>query len=197
MLQQTIHEISHRNMKSIPIIFDRLVIIYSTTESVEEILKAEEESGTPVNVSMDCLSGETLGKSLPFMARDGYWIIISTLAGIETNIPLRPLLTKGLYLVDSMLRNRTPEFKASILSQLVKEVWPKIESGAMKPSIYKGLPMEQARSPRYFGTQRKYRQSRTTGLQGKLKYWSCIDALVSGNLIIKHGSWWRRWLVFR
>lgn len=120
------------------------VIINSTTQSVEEILRTEEENGTPVNVSMDCLSGETLGKSMPFMARGGYWIVISTLAGIETNIQLRPLLTKGLHLVGSMLRNRTPEFKAYILSELVEKVWPKIENGDIKPSIYKVLPIEQA-----------------------------------------------------
>ena len=93
---------------------------------------------------MDCLSGETLGKSLPYMARGGYWIVISTLAGIETNIQLRPLLTKGLHLVGSMLRNRTPEFKAQILSELVSKVWPKIESGEIKPSIYKILPITEA-----------------------------------------------------
>lgn len=120
------------------------VIINSVTQDVAEILKSEEENGTPVNVSMDCLCGETLGKSLPFMARGGYWIVISTLAGIETNIQLRPLLTKGLHLVGSMLRNRTPEFKAYILSELVEKVWPKIECGAIKPSIYKILPVEQA-----------------------------------------------------
>lgn len=120
------------------------VIINSTTQSVEEILKAEEENGTPVNVSMDCLCGETLGKSLPYMASGGYWIVISTLAGIETYIQLRPLLTKGLHLVGSMLRNRTPEFKAFILAELVEKVWPKIESGAIKPSIYKVLPIEKA-----------------------------------------------------
>lgn len=120
------------------------VIINSTTEDVAEILKAEEENGTPVNVSMDCLSGETLGKSLPYMARGGYWIVISTLAGIETNIQLRPLLTKGLHLVGSMLRNRTPQFKAYVLAELVEKVWPKIESGAIRPSIYKVLPIEQA-----------------------------------------------------
>ena len=111
------------------------VIINSNTQCVEDILKKEEENGTPVNVSMDCLSGETLGKSLPYMARGGYWIVISTLAGVETNIQLRPLLTKGLHLVGSMLRNRTPEFKEYILSELVKNVWPKIESGAITPSI--------------------------------------------------------------
>ena len=120
------------------------VVINSTTQCVEEILKAEEERGTPVAVSMDCLSGETLGKSLPYMARGGYWIVISTLAGIETNVQLRPLLTKGLHLVGSMLRNRTPEFKAYILSELVKNVWPKIEDGTIKPSIYRVLPMSRA-----------------------------------------------------
>lgn len=120
------------------------IIINSSEEKVEEVLENEEKNGTPVNVSMDCLSGETLGKSLPFMARGGYWIVISTLAGIETKVLLRPLLTKGLHLVGSMLRNRTPEFKAYILSELVKNVWPKIESGEIKPSIYKVLPIEQA-----------------------------------------------------
>ena len=120
------------------------IIINSKTQSVEEILKKEEENGTPVSVSMDCLSGETLGKSLPYMARGGYWIVISTLAGVETNIQLRPLLTKGLHLVGSMLRNRTPEFKAYILSELVKNVWPKIEDGTIKPSIYKVLPITEA-----------------------------------------------------
>ena len=120
------------------------IIINSSKENVEEVLKKEEENGTPVNVSMDCLSGATLGKSLPYMARGGYWIVISTLAGTETNILLRPLLTKGLHLVGSMLRNRSPEFKAYILSELVKNVWPKIENGEINPSIYKVLPIEQA-----------------------------------------------------
>lgn len=120
------------------------IIINSNKECVEKVLENEEKNGTAVNVSMDCLSGETLGKSLPFMARGGYWIVISTLAGIETKILLRPLLTKGLHLVGSMLRNRPPEYKAYILSELVKNVWPKIENGEIRPSIYKVFPIQQA-----------------------------------------------------
>lgn len=120
------------------------VIINSSVQDVAEVLKKEEENGTPVHVSMDCLCGETLGKSLPYMARGGYWIVISTLAGIETTLQLRPLLTKGLHLVGSTLRSRAPEFKAFILSELVEKVWPKIEDGTIQPSIYKVLPMEQA-----------------------------------------------------
>lgn len=120
------------------------IIINSNRECVEEVLENEEKDGRPVNVSMDCLSGETLGKSLPFMARGGYWVVISTLAGVETKIMLRPLLTKGLHLVGSMLRNRTPEFKAYILSELVQNVWPEIENGKIRPTIYKVFPIEQA-----------------------------------------------------
>jgi len=120
------------------------VIINSTTTDVASVLAQEEANGTPVAVSMDCLSGETLGKSLPYMARGGYWVVISTLAGIETTVQLRPLLTKGLHLVGSMLRNRTPEFKAYLLNQLVEKVWPKIENGQIRPSVYKVLPMAEA-----------------------------------------------------
>ena len=119
-------------------------ILNSETQDVAAALAEEEKNGTPVAVSMDCLSGETLGKSLPYMARGGYWVVISTLAGIETTVQLRPLLTKGLHLVGSMLRNRTPQMKATILAELVERVWPKIEDGSIKPSIYKVLPMAEA-----------------------------------------------------
>lgn len=120
------------------------VIIDSSSQNVEDVLEQEEKNGTPVSVSMDCLCGETLGKSLPFMAEGGYWVVISTLAGIETKIMLRPLLTKGLHLVGSMLRKRPSEEKSILLSELVEKVWPKIESGEMTPSIYKVLPIENA-----------------------------------------------------
>ena len=120
------------------------LVINSSKEAVADVLKAEEEAGRAVNVSMDCLCGETLGQSLPYMARGGYWIVISTLAGVETNVQLRPLLTKGLHLVGSTLRSRTPEFKAQLLATLVEKVWPKLESGQLKTMVYKTLPIEQA-----------------------------------------------------
>lgn len=120
------------------------VIINSTREDVSSVLQCEEENGNPVNVSMDCLCGETLGKSLPYMAEGGYWIVISTLAGTESKVLLRPLLTKGLHLVGSMLRKRSFEYKAKLLTELVEKVLPKLENGEIQPSVYKILPFEQA-----------------------------------------------------
>ena len=118
-------------------------IIIQEKESIPQVFERLEKEGRPVNVCMDCLSGEDLGKAMPFMARGGYWVVISTLAGVETNIKLRPLLTKGLHLVGSMLRNRTNQMKAEILGGLVDTVWPYIESGKIVPSVYKVLPIEQ------------------------------------------------------
>ena len=118
-------------------------VIIQEQESIPEVFERLEKEGRPVNVCMDCLSGEDLGKAMPYMARGGYWVVISTLAGIETNIKLRPLLTKGLHLVGSMLRNRTNQKKAEILNGLVKTMWQHLENGTIKPSIYKVLNMEQ------------------------------------------------------
>ena len=118
-------------------------IIVQEKESIPEVFERLEKEGRPVNVCMDCLSGEDLGKAMPFMAQGGYWVVISTLAGVETNIKLRPLLTKGLHLVGSMLRNRTNAMKAEILNGLVENMWGYLENGAIKPSIYKVLPMEE------------------------------------------------------
>ena len=118
-------------------------IIVQEKESIPAAFERLEKEGRPVNVCMDCLSGEDLGAAMPYMARGGYWIVISTLAGIETQIKLRPLLTKGLHLVGSMLRNRTNEEKRDILAALVKDMWPHLESGKIKPSIYKVLPFAE------------------------------------------------------
>ena len=118
-------------------------IIVQENESIPDVFGRLEKDGRPVNVCMDCLGGRDLGQALSHMARGGYWVLISTLAGTETSVSLRPLLTKGLHLVGSMLRNRSNETKADILSALVKNVWPLIESGRIRPSVYKILPAEQ------------------------------------------------------
>ncbi|HML47893.1 MAG TPA: NAD(P)H-quinone oxidoreductase [Clostridia bacterium] len=120
------------------------VVIVSSAQKTEDVLKREMEAGHPVNVAMDCLSGETLGLCLPYMAEGGRWIVISTLAGTTTEIPLRALLTRDLTVRGSMLRKRSPEEKAQILAGLVRDVWPHLEAGRIRPSIDRIMPITQA-----------------------------------------------------
>lgn len=120
------------------------IIVNTSKEKLSGAFKIEDENGHPVNMAMDCLGGKMLGESLSYMAESGYWVVISTLAGIETKVQLRPVLTKGLHIVGSMLRKRSSTEKAQLLSELVEKVWPKLESGEIKPSVYKILPIEEA-----------------------------------------------------
>ncbi len=120
------------------------VIINSAKEDTAEVIKEVAENGYPIDVAIDCLAGETIGEAFPFVNEGCRWVLISTLAGITTTVPLRALLTKGIEFKGSMLRKRTVKEKGEILASLVDKVWPKIESGEIKPTIYKVLPMSEA-----------------------------------------------------
>ena len=120
------------------------VIIDSSCQDTVEVIKAEAEAGHPIDVAIDCLAGETIGKCFPYVNEGCRWVLISTLAGTVTEVPLRALLTKGITFKGSMLRKRSVAEKRQILSQLVERVWPKLEDGSIQPTIYKVLPMEQA-----------------------------------------------------
>ncbi len=120
------------------------VVIDSTSENVVEIIKREAENGHPIDVAIDCLAGETIGEAFPYVNEGCRWVLISTLAGTSTNIPLRALLTKGIELKGSMLRKRSVAEKGDILKNLTEKVWTKIEDGEIRPTVYKILPMCEA-----------------------------------------------------
>jgi NADPH:quinone reductase len=120
------------------------VIINTATQDTSEILKRQKEAGYPVDLAIDCLGGEMLGKCLPYMAREGRWIVIATLAGDTTTVDLRSLHITGISLMGTTLRSRTLDVKAKILAELVRSFWPKVESGQVRPTIYKVLPITEA-----------------------------------------------------
>lgn len=120
------------------------VVVDTSKEDVVEVIKKEAENGHPIDVAIDCLAGEVIGKAFPYVNEGCRWVLISTLAGTETNVPLRALLTKGIEFKGSMLRKRSVKEKSQILASLAEKVWEKIENGQIVPSIYKILPFEDA-----------------------------------------------------
>lgn len=121
---------------------DRVVV--TTKENIADVLKEEMENGNPVDVAIDCLGGEIMGSCLPYLSHGARWIMIAALAGQKTEIDLKNIYVRNVRIIGSTLRSRTPETKAEILARLVKEVWPKVESGEVKPTIYKVLPITEA-----------------------------------------------------
>ena len=120
------------------------VIINTSKEKTADVLKQQLADGTSVDVAIDCLGGEHMGECLPYLTHGARWIMIAALAGVKTEIDLKNIYVRNVRIIGSTLRSRTPEMKAYILSELVKNVFPKIESGEIKPTIYKTLPITEA-----------------------------------------------------
>ncbi len=121
---------------------DRVVV--TTKEDISEVLKEELENGRPVDVAIDCLGGEIMGKCIHYLKHGARWIVIAALAGTKTEIDLKNIYVRNVRIVGSTLRSKTPEVKAQILKALVENVWSKVSSGEVKPTIYKILPIEEA-----------------------------------------------------
>ena len=120
------------------------VVIDSRRENVAEVLKQQLADGHPVDVAIDCLGGKIMGGCLPYLSHGARWIMIAALAGTETTIDLKNIYVRNVRIIGSTLRSRTPAVKAQILSMLVRDVWPKVEAGLVKPEIYRILPITQA-----------------------------------------------------
>jgi len=121
---------------------DRVVV--TAKENIAEVLKEELENGHPVDVAIDCLGGEIMGKCIHYLRHGARWIMIAALAGTKTEIDLKNIYVRNVRIIGSTLRSRTPEMKAEILAGIVKDVFPKIETGEVKPTIYKVLPITEA-----------------------------------------------------
>jgi NADPH2:quinone reductase len=120
------------------------VVVDTSSEKLEDVLKRELEAGHPVDVAIDCLGGKDMGKCLHYLKHGARWIMIAALAGQFTEIDLKNIYVRNVRIIGSTLRSRTPEFKAQLLAELVENVWPKVAEGKVKPTMYKELPIQQA-----------------------------------------------------
>lgn len=120
------------------------VVIDMSKENTEDVLKRELENGNGVDVAIDCLGGAYMGGCLRYLKHGARWIMIAALAGQLTEIDLKNIYVRNVRIIGSTLRSITPEMKAFILSELVKNVFPKIAEGKVRPTIYKVLPITEA-----------------------------------------------------
>ncbi|MBR2312424.1 MAG: zinc-binding dehydrogenase [Clostridia bacterium] len=121
---------------------DRVVV--TTKENIADVLKEELEKGHSVDVAIDCLGGEIMGKCIHYLTHGARWIMIAALAGTKTEIDLKNIYVRNVRIVGSTLRSRTPAVKAEILAGIVRDVYPKIEAGLVKPTIHAVLPIQKA-----------------------------------------------------
>lgn len=119
-------------------------VVNTSKESLVEVMKEEAEAGHPVDITVDCLGGDTVGECLPYMNFRGRWIMIATLAGDPSTVNLKSMYAKRTRIIGTNLRSRTPAEKKVLLNDMVNLIWPKVETGEIRHTIYKVFPIQQA-----------------------------------------------------
>ena len=111
---------------------------YKTQDFEKELQKET------VNVILDMVGGDYVPKELRCLAEDGRLVFIAFLRGMKTELDIMLVMRKRLTITGSTLRPRPVAFKGALAKSLREKIWPLIESGKIKPEIYKTFPLEQA-----------------------------------------------------
>ena len=106
--------------------------------------KAKEFAGDGgVNVVLDPVGGAYLKENLKLLALNGRLVLIGLMGGVRAEIDLAALMMKRIRVIGSTLRARPTSEKAQVMNQLFEKVWPKIESGEIRPIIDATFPIEK------------------------------------------------------
>ncbi len=117
-------------------------INYKTEDFVAVI--TELTRGRGVDVILDIVGGDYLGRNLAALAMDGRLVQIGLMGGESASVDLRRILGRRLTVTGSTLRPRTVEEKGQIARALRQEVWPLLEQRIVKPVIYRTFPLVEA-----------------------------------------------------
>jgi putative PIG3 family NAD(P)H quinone oxidoreductase len=100
--------------------------------------------GRGVDLILDIMGGSYLPRNLSALAVDGRLVEIGLMGGETATIDLRRVLGRRLTVTGSTLRPRSVEEKGQIADALAREVWPLLDSGAIKPIVHRTFPLAEA-----------------------------------------------------
>lgn len=120
-----------------------LAINYRTEDFVAAIEQATNRRG--VDVILDMVGGEYLGRNVRSLALEGRLVQIAFLQGSTVHqFDFMPVMLRRLTITGSTLRPRSVQEKAAIAQNLRQRVWPLLESGKIKVVIDRVVPLERA-----------------------------------------------------
>lgn len=120
----------------------RAAINYREDDFVAEIARLTEKRG--VDVVLDMVGGEYIGRNLRCLAVEGRLVQIAFLQGAKAEVDWLALMVRRLTYTGSTLRPQSAARKAAIATALEREVWPLIARGEIVPQIWRVFPLAEA-----------------------------------------------------
>jgi putative PIG3 family NAD(P)H quinone oxidoreductase len=97
-----------------------------------------------INVILDMVGGEYIQKNLNLASPEGHIVNIAYMNGFKAEVNFAPLLLKRITMTGSTLRAQTFAQKAAMREEIMAQVYPHLESGAIRPIVDSSFPLEQA-----------------------------------------------------
>ena len=117
-------------------------INYRTQDFVAESQRVT--GGLGVNVVLDMVGGDYIGRELQCLAEEGRLALIAVQGGTASKIDAGLVLRKRLTLTGSTLRPRSVAYKTALAHDLRAVVWPLLAAGRIKPVIHQVFPAARA-----------------------------------------------------
>ena len=117
-------------------------INYRSEDFVAEIARLT--AGRGVDVVLDMVGGDYIGRNLRCLAFDGRLVQIAFLQGSKAEVDWLALMVRRLTFTGSTLRPQSAAQKAVIAAALRREIWPLVASGAIVPQIFRVFEFDQA-----------------------------------------------------
>lgn len=122
-----------------------ILINYRDTDFVERLREAT--GGAGADVILDIMGASYLDRNVDALANDGRLVIIGMQGGVKGELNLAKLLGKRAGVIATALRGRPAEGKSSkseIVAEVVRNVWPMVADGRVRPIIGAEFPIDQA-----------------------------------------------------
>ena len=119
-----------------------MAINYKTQDFLEQVMAMT--NGLGVDVILDPVGGDYLGRNVAALRRFGRLVNIGLLGGTKGELNMGQVLGKRLRIIGSTLRTRPVEEKIAITRRFAAEIMPRLADGRLRPIVDATFPIAEA-----------------------------------------------------